>query len=715
MKTQSRATYLDGYRQDAGDDPVSTVLKLFAIAVLTAACAAALAAPAEAPSRVFEGRDLFGLQYATDPQIRPDGGAVVYVRRSFDIMTDRMRQSLWLVDAESEAQKPLATAPDSHSPRWSPSGDRLAYVTTDEGGRQQLHVRWMRTGQTAKLADLVSPAGIPEWSPDGQWIAFTMFAPEEKPKLGEPAEKPEGAQWAPPSELITELTYRADGKGYLKAGYTHIYVVPADGGAARQLTFGAYNDAGSLSWTPDSRHLVFTGNRTENWRRQPINTEVYQLSVADGSVTPLTARDGPDQAATVSPDGRSIAYLGHDDERLGHHNMRLYLMDRDGRNRRMVSGSLDRSIDRARWSADGRSLLVQYGDRGTTRIARISLDGRLQPLAEGLSGSGLERPYTGGEFSVAANGTIAFTSGSAQRPSDVSIVRGGQVGRLTSLSESLLADKVLADVKPLKVTSSFDQRAIDAWVVTPPGFDRKKKYPLILEIHGGPFAAYGPTFSTDCQLYAAAGYVVVYVNPRGSTTYGGEFANLIHHRYPGEDYDDLISAVDAAIAEGYVDSGNLFVTGGSGGGVLTTWIVGKTSRFRAAAAEKPVIHWTSAVLTMDNYPYIARFIFSKLPWEDPETYWQRSPLSLVGSVTTPTLVVVGDRDLRAPVSESEQYYQALQLRGVPTALLKLPGVAHQGLTNRPSQSAAKVSAILAWFQRYRAASLIEPPSEHDAE
>jgi dipeptidyl aminopeptidase/acylaminoacyl peptidase len=252
----------------------------------------------------------------------------------------------------------------------------------------------------------------------------------------------------------------------------------------------------------------------------------------------------------------------------------------------------------------------------------------------------------------------------------------------------------------LPVTSSVDGRPIGAWLVTPPEFDATKKYPLILEIHGGPYAAYGPTFATDMQLYASAGYVVLYTNPRGSTSYGEEFANLIQHNYPSNDYDDLMSAVDAAIAAGFVDADRLYVTGGSGGGILTAWIVGKTNRFKAAAAQKPVINWASTVLTTDVATYMPKYWFAKPPWEDPDSYWRRSPLSLVGSVTTPTLVVVGDRDFRTPVSDSEQYYQALQLKGVPTALVKVPDASHGGLAARPSQSAARVAAILAWFGKY---------------
>jgi dipeptidyl aminopeptidase/acylaminoacyl peptidase len=674
----------------------------FVIAFLLFVCTHIQAAPAEAPSKFFEGRDLFALQVATDPQIHPDGKVVAYTRVSYDVMKDKGRSSIWIVDTQSGVQRPLVSGAGNHSsPRWSPDGSRLAYVSTAEGGKPQMFVRWMQSGEAARIAELIDAPSDPSWSPDGKWIAFTMFAPDEKPTLGEAPPKPEGAEWAAPLEIITDVSYRADGAGYLKPGFTHVYVIPTEGGPPRQLTFGAFNETGPLSWTPDSQFVIATGNRLEGWEREPVNSEIYQVSIADGETKALTTRKGPDAAFALSPDGTKLAYAGFDDELLSYTISQLYVLDLQSGSSRSLTASLDRSIDNALWAADGRSLYAQYDDRGTTRIARISLDGRVDPVVDGLSGAALDRPYTGGEFSVAKNGAIAFTSGSVQRPSDISIVRNGKRRQLTQLNESLFGHKSLGEVKPLKVISSVDQREIDAWLMTPAEFDPEQKYPLILEIHGGPFAAYGPVFSTDNQLYAAAGYAVLYVNPRGSSSYGQEFANLIHHAYPGNDYDDLMSAVDAAIAQGYIDPENLFVTGGSGGGVLTAWIVGKTQRFKAAASQKPVINWTSTVLTTDAYTFMPKYWFAKAPWEDYEPYWRRSPLSLVGSVKTPTLVVVGDQDFRTPLSDSEQYYQALQLRGVPTALVKVPGASHGGLTARPSQSAAKASAILAWFNRYK--------------
>lgn len=661
----------------------------------------ALARSADAPPRLFQGSDLFGLEVATDPRISPDGAWIVYVRKSNDIMTDKALSTLWLIDARTGAQSPLVAGPGTHvSPRWSPDGKRLAYVSAPEGGAPELYVRWMASGATARITSLPDSPSAIAWAPDGSQLAYIMRVPGEPARYGEALPKPEGAKWADPLDIVSAVTYRQDGSGYVPAGYDHIFTVPADGGSPRQRTFGPYDDGGPLSWAPDGRTLYFSANRAKDWEREPLNTEVYALDLASDALTALTRRNGPDAAPIVSPDGRRIAYLGFDDKALGFQNNLLYVMDRDGGGARAVTAGLDRSIDDAQWAADSRSLYIRYDEHGSTRVARVTLDGKLHVVATGLTGEENDRPYSGGEFSVARSGTVAFTSGTPLRPSDISITQGSATRRLTRLNENLLAAKTLGQVRPLAVTAP-DKRPIDAWLVTPPDFDPSRKYPLILEIHGGPYAAYGPAFSSDDQLYAAAGYVVLYANPRGSTSYGEAFANLIQHTYPGRDYDDLMAAVDAAIAQGFIDPDNLFVTGGSGGGVLTAWIVGKTGRFRAAATQKPVIDWASFALTADQTNYFARYWFGKFPWEDPQAYWARSPLSLVGNVTTPTMVVVGSEDYRTPVSEAEQYYTALQLRGVPTVLVKVPGASHGGLTARPSQAAAKASAILDWFGRYR--------------
>jgi dipeptidyl aminopeptidase/acylaminoacyl peptidase len=652
----------------------------------------------DGPTRMFTGADLFNLEQASDPQISPDGSKVAYVRRSGDVMSDTMRASIWLVDVASGKQTPMvAGAGSASSPRWSPSGDRIAYVASDgTGGGAQLYVRWMAGGATARATGLPTTPTNLAWSPDGTRIAYVMAVSEEALKLGKAPTKPEGAKWAEPLQVIDKVTYRADGGGYLKPGYDHIFVVSADGGAPRQLTFGKVHDDGPLSWTPDGRTIMFGAVRGKDWEREFTNSEVQSLDVGSGAITALTSRYGPDFAPQVSPDGSKVAFLGADDKRRSYTVTQLWVMGRDGSNPRSLTPSLDRSIDDVVWANDGRSLIVSYDDKGEKQVARVGLSGGMTTLASGLAGGGLDRPYTGGDFSVSDRGTVAWTGGDASRPADVYV--GGK--RLTRLNEDMLAAKTMAEVRKIAVTAP-DGKPIDAWLATPPGYTPGKRVPLILEIHGGPHSAYGPTFATDVQLYVAGGYAVLYTNPRGSTSYGAEFANTIDKKYPGEDYGDLIAAVDAAIASGVADPDNLFVTGGSGGGVLTTWIVGKTNRFKAAAAQKPVINWISEALTMDNTVFTSRYWFDKLPWEDPMAYWSRSPLSLVGNIVTPTLVVVGSEDYRTPVSESEQLYAALQIRGVPTALVKVPGASHGGFTARPSQSAAKASAILAWFDRYR--------------
>jgi dipeptidyl aminopeptidase/acylaminoacyl peptidase len=655
-----------------------------------------------APERRFTGADLFDLSIAADPQISPDGRRIAYVRRANDIMSDRAVSSIWLIDTQTGAEVPLAgTNGSAFSPRWSPDGKRLAFAST-EGGSAQLWVRWMDGGEAVRLTGLPTSPSSLAWSPDGRSIAYTMLVKDEGLTLGKaPANKPEGAKWAEPLEMYDLLTYRADGEGYVEPGFEKIFVVPATGGAPRQLTFGRYHDGGPLSWSRDGRTLYFGANRKPDWETDRVESEIHALDIASGTVTALTDRNGPDANPLVSPDGQTIAWLGFDDARRAYENNNLYVMNRDGSGRRNLTENWDYGVDAIQWAADGRSLYAQYDDRGETKVARIGLDGSVRMAVSGLSGGGLDRPYTGGSFTVADTGAIAFTGGTATRPAEVQVVQGGKTRMLTDLNRSLREVKTLGEVRKITTPSSHDGKEIEGWLTLPPGYREGQRMPLILEIHGGPFAAYGPHFATDNQLYAAAGYAVLSANPRGSTSYGEAFANEIDKAYPGNDYFDLISIVDRAIALGIADPDALFVTGGSGGGVLTSWIVGKTDRFKAAVTQKPVINWTTQALTADGPGFFGPYWLGAEPWEKPELFWARSPLSLVGNVKTPTLVVVGSEDYRTPVSEAEQYYTALRLRGVPTALVKVPGASHGGIAARPSQSAAKASAILAWFEKYR--------------
>jgi len=684
--------------------------RLWWAGVCAALLIAAPCAAVQSGAQSFSERDVFDLQVASDPRIRPDGGAIAYVRISYSVMTDRGERSIWLIDSVTGEQVPLVEGPAALSPRWSPDGARLAYVATPSGSAAQLYVRWMAQGVVSKVATLPDAPGDIAWSPDGRQIAFTMSSPSPPPSLGTTLAKPAGANWADPIKVISDVRYRSDAGGYAPRAYRHVWVVGADGGAPRQITFGNFNDGHTLSWTPDGRFVLFSGNRAEGWERQPLQSNIYQLDVSDGSLKQLTHASGPALWPVASPDGRQIAYVGYIDKHQPHQDTELYVMDRDGGRARSLTVPLDRPVDAPHWAPDGRSVYVVYIDKSVQKIARVSLGGRIEDVARGLSYEGLDLPYAvGGAYSVARNGAVAFAQGAVDHPSEVALITGGSERRLTRLNAERLEGKTLAAATRLPVTSSFDGQAIDAWIMMPPHFDPSRKYPLILEVHGGPYASYGELWSSEFQLYAAAGFIVVYSNPRGSASYGDKFAAGIAYDFPGHDYDDLMSVVDAAVAKGCVDADNLFVTGGSGGGLLTAWIVGKTSRFRAAVAQRPVINWTSLTLTTDEYTFMGPYWLGKLPWEDPERYWRHSPLSLVGAVKTPTMVLVGEDDHRTPRSEAEQYYQALQLRRVPTALVLVPGASHATLAARPSHLVQQVGAVVAWFNRYRVGPPVNLP------
>ncbi|MEM9402264.1 MAG: S9 family peptidase [Pseudomonadota bacterium] len=651
----------------------------------------------------FANTDVFDLELAADPQISPDGSQVVYVRRSMDIMSDRAVGNLWIVDTDGDSHRPLLSGRSSFSsPRWSPDGDRLAYVSADDNGKAQIHVRWMDTGQTAVLSNLQQSPQSMSWAPDGQSLAFIMFVADANTPLVAPPPKPAGAEWAPGVRVIETLPYRSDGRGFLRTGYNHVFLLPADGGSPRQLTDGNYNHSGPLAWSPDGDELVFSASRIEDAEHQPLESELWALDIPGGEMTQLTDRDGPDGSPAISPDGRRIAYLGFDDRKMSWEQADVYVLDRESGATRKLTGDFDRTIGAVRWGGSSSRLLVQYQDRGRTHVGSLGMNGRIESLTSQVGGVSIGRPYNSGSFSVAKDGSFAYTEGRPDRPADVAVgKRNRELVRLTDLNADLFGHKTLGQVEEIRWPSASGDYEIPGWLVTPPDFDPDKEYPFILEIHGGPHTAYGPHFSAEVQLFAAAGYVVLYANPRGSISYGREFALEIHHNYPSEDYDDLMAGVDAVLERGYVDEDALYVTGGSGGGVLTAWIVGKTDRFRAAVVAKPVINWASFALTADASHYFTRYWFPSMPWEDPMGYWERSPLSLVGNVTTPTALLTGEADFRTPMPESEQYYQALKLRKVDTALIRIPEASH-GIASRPSHLIAKVDNVLAWFARYPA-------------
>lgn len=683
-----------------GKRPAAILLATGWLAAVCLAVAPA-ASRAQAAKPPFKPEDVFDLQWAADPQISPDGRSIAYVRMGMDIKTDRARGVVWLMGADGGHARPLSGADNSSRPRWSPDGTRIAYLGVGSDGSKQLFMYWAENGVTAAISHFTESPSSLTWSPDSRSLAFTMSTPaERKPLKVDVPEAPKGAKWADPPKLIDRMVFRIDGEGYLPNAYSQLFVVSADGGAARQLTHGDFDTDGAPAFTADGKSVLISANRRADAEFEPLDDEIYRVDLADASMHALTDRRGPDRNPVVSPDGRHIAYLGFDDRRMGYQPTQLYVMDIDGAHSHPLTATLDRDAAAPRWSKDGSRLFFQYEDHGSGMLAAVDLAGKVTALAHDLGGNDITRPYTGGSFSVAANGRFAYTRATTNAPAALATGTSGRdVVTLTGLSDALLGERSLGMLEAVNFKSSADGRTVQGWIIKPPGFDPVRKYPLILEIHGGPFAAYGPSFAAELQLYAAAGYVVLYVNPRGSTGYGEEFADLIHHAYPGKDYDDLISGVDEVLGRGYVDAQRLFVTGGSGGGVLTAWIVGHTNRFRAAVVVKPVINWTSFVLTADMTGYFYRYWFEGFPWDNVEAYWNRSPLAYVGNVQTPTMLMTGEVDYRTPSTEAEQFYEALKLRKIDTALVRVPNASHD-ISARPSLLIDKVAYVLAWFRAH---------------
>jgi acylaminoacyl-peptidase len=644
--------------------------------------------------------DIFNMEFISNPQISPDGSKIVFARNFKDVMTDRNLSNIWIANFDGSNMRPLTTGnQNDFNPIWSHDGKKILFKSNKEDDKMKLYMMWLDTKETLPLTNLPQSPGQITWSNNDQYIAFNMFVPKSKSSIVKMPSKPEGAKWNTPPTYIDDLNYRGDGQGYLKPGNMQLFILSIDGGSPRQLTFTDF-DHGAPIWAKDDKSLYFSANFHKDEELEPNDSEIHQINVATGQIKALTKRYGPDQDPALSPDGSKIAYTGFDDTYQGYQVTELYVMNSDGSNSKIISKNFDRDIGNINWDANGNGIYFQYDDKGDTKIGHITLNEKVTILVEGLGGLSLGRPYNAADYSVSNNGKFAYTLGGTNHPADLGVFDGKTTKRLTAVNDDLFSFKNLGNVEEIWWKSSYDQRDIQGWIVTPPNFDPNKKYPFILEIHGGPFSSYGSVYSAEIQAFAAAGYVVLYSNPRGSTSYGQEFGNLIHHDYPNHDYDDLMSGVDAVIKKGYVDDKNLFVTGGSGGGVLTAWIVGKTDRFKAAVVAKPVINWYSFVLYADATPFFYKYWFGKKPWEDPNSYIKRSPLSYVANITTPTMLLTGEEDYRTPIAESEQFYAALKLENVETAMVRIPGASH-GIANRPSNLIAKIASILAWFEKYK--------------
>lgn len=637
---------------------------------------------------------------AASPQISPDGDTILYTRRSIDKMNDRVRSEIWQVKDDGTGH---AFVTKGGNVTWSPNGDRIAYTSRGDDGSSQLFVRMMDgSGLTSQITrESVNPRNF-EWSPDGKQIAFIARTIVKNTWSVKLPGKPKGATWTADPVQIDTLNYRQDRVGITNTGFDHIFVVPTDGGTAKQVTSGDWNvsmrrlgaiaTGGNLSWSGDGSYIYFDGQPRENGDIDVFKSIVYRVNVKTSEIEELTPEDGYFHSPSVSPDGGKVAYIGapewaNDTYRLNH----LYVMDADGSDKKRLAGDLSDSPSSVTWMPNGRSIVFTYNHHGSRNLHRVTMSGKVSELSDGVQVINLS--------SIAQDGTMAMTVTSPSNPADVYIQKSNNTAkRLTNLNADIFAGITLGEVKEIWYDSTENTK-VQGWMVMPPNYDKDKKYPMVLYIHGGPHAMYNVGFNFLFQDLAASGYVVLYTNPRGSTGYGAEFANAIQGIYPGKrDGADLLMGVDAAIEAGNVDGERLFATGCSGGGVLTTYLVAETNRFKSAVARCPVTSWIAMAGYSDVPAWVYRF-HKKPFWEDPTDWLENSTLQMVGKVETPVLLITGDKDLRTPFAEAEQYFSALKMRGIPTRLIAMKGEYH-GTGSIPSNWLRTQAYTKAWFEQF---------------
>jgi dipeptidyl aminopeptidase/acylaminoacyl peptidase len=666
------------------------------------------------------------------PKVSPDGKQIVYTRRWADKVNDRYEDEVWIMDFDGGRNRFLVKGSQA---AWSPDSGRIAYVAQGQPAGAQVFVRWIDAPGETQLTRLERAPSNLAWSPDGRHLAFNMLVPGSPGLSVRMPARPAGAKWVDAPRVVDRLNYRSDGSGWRPEGFAHVFVISDEGGAARQLTDGDYQH-GAPEWAADSRSILFSAVRKSDAEYLRGDSEIYAVALGGGAIRQLTDRKGPDNNPRVSRDGRLIAYTGSDQTDNTYSVSRLYVMNADGTNRRPLTATFDRSPSNVLWAEDSGGLYFTAEDRGSQNLWFVPVAGGTprQITNERQILNITSVAYTPRSGGVALVGTRS-TSHSPADVYGVGLIRDKNIGgyrvnaagggQLTRVNRDLLEGRKLGEVEEIwydsvgmggdRVCTAADaspaepkptdcsKTRVQGWIVKPPDFDPSKKYPLLLYIHGGPHSMYNVGFNFEFQNHAAEGYVVLYTNPRGSTGYGQAFGNAINNAYPGQDYDDLMRGVDEVIRRGYVDERNLFVTGGSGGGVLTTWIVGHTDRFAAAVAMKPVVNWYSFVGTTDGADWY--YNFKRLPWEDAEEHIRRSPITYVGNVKTPTMILTGDLDLRTPLEQTEQYYRALKMRKVPTAMVRLADEYH-GFNNEfslrhPSNRVAQILFLRAWFDKYR--------------
>jgi dipeptidyl aminopeptidase/acylaminoacyl peptidase len=669
--------------------------RLLLVVALCAFVVPALPGQGQEKPRVLDRDTFMDMESVSATSISPDGRQIVFAREWIDQMKDQSRTNLWLVDVDSGRPRELTRGNwRDTAPVWAPDSKRIAFLS-DRDGTNQVHVVYMDTGEVAQLTHLQRAASGLRWSPDGRQLAFTQSLPDEEPAVKiELPKRPRGAEWAKGPTVVDRISWARDGTGPVEKGYTQVFTVDAIvGGTPRQITDGkfSHNDP---EWSADGSKLFISAIRKPDAEYLNGDSEIYAIDLKTLAVTALTTRKGPDSNPTASPDGKWIAYTGSDDKNFTSHLASLYLMDSSGGGKKLLAGNLLSSPGEVAWASDNSGVYYTVGEKGSTTIYFTSTSGQTRKISDGV--------HMLNGVSIANNGQAAAIRTSPLEPGYVTTfnVRGTAPAykKLVDVNEDVLAGRTLGNVEEIWYPSK-DGLKIQGWIVKPANFQAGRKYPLVLFIHGGPWSMYDVSFNWSFQNFAANGYAVLYTNPRGSTGYGQEFVNGIQFSYPGKDYDDLMAGVDAAIAKGYIDERNMFVCGGSGGGLLTAWIVGHTNRFAAAAAMRPVIDWVSFVGVTDSGGWYRQF--EKFPWEDPADHLKRSPLTYVGNVTTPTMVMTGEADLRTPIGQSEEFYKALKMQKKETVLVRMPDEFHGW--RRPSHRLMQQLYLMAWFDKHKRA------------
>jgi dipeptidyl aminopeptidase/acylaminoacyl peptidase len=694
-----------------------------------------LAAPALAQKRSITEKDLFNFVWIGDPQISPDGSRVAFVRVTVNDKKDGYNTAIWTVTTATGETRQLTNGPRDTTPRWSPDGKYLVFVRSPEvSGRTepaQLFMLAMGGGEPFQFTTLPRGTGGPQWSPDGKMIAFYNSATAEdlaKAAAAKNAPQPGASPNPSPSpsperesdvRVINRAVYRANGAGYLDFKHPqHIWIVnaPKTGDekvTPKQLTTGRFDD-GSATWAKDSSRIYFDSDYTDEPYYELPRTDIYSVPVSGGERTKLTSFDMGAFAFTLSPDGKQLAFIASVSQPVRSYSQPdLWVMDMTaGAKPRNLTANFDFDIgggvggDNVAprggggslpvWSPDARSITVVYAKEGKANLGSFDV------------ASGRESDVTTGNQAVVNYRAVPDASkfvlliSTPTRIGDLFWLdkRGGQPKQLTHINDELFAKLNLTEPEEMWHTS-FDGKKIQSWIQKPPNFDPNKKYPLILNIHGGPHSAYGYIFDHEFQWMAAKGYVVLYPNPRGSTTYGQEFGNIIQHNYPGDDYKDLMTGVDELIRRGYIDEKKLGVTGGSGGGLLTNWTIGQTTRFAAAVSQRDIADWSDWWYTAD-FTLFQPSWFKAPPFEDPEDYRKRSPITYVNKIQTPLMLILGEADYRTPTgSGGEAMFRALKYRKIPTVMVRFPNESHElSRSGQPWHRIERLQHIVGWFDKW---------------